>query len=646
VHFLLRRESSIHARLEIKLEDALMNRRERRAASKNSGTAQKASTPGTPAALYEAGLNHFRTGRHLDAQLCCQQALQFDPDHADTLHLMGLLSLHAKQYDHAVEWIARAIRQDPRVEYLSSLGTTLQQQGRFEEAVKALDKAIELKPEDARPWMNLGYVLVDLQRLADALVVFQHVLKLDPHHWDAAYRCGFLLNKMERPAEALSYFDLNDRLKPNHVVILQSRAIVLKKLNRVAEALAESRRAYALEPENADSCNNIGGILQSLRRDEEALLWFDKALALRPHYLTAFSNKAASLQQFHRFDEAIAIYRHMKTIDPNYALADWNLSLLQILTGNFEAGWAGREARWDAPSLAINYPKLAQPKWLGNESIEGRTILIGADEGLGDTIQFARYVPMIAERGARIVLVVQDALHHLMSDLPGVSHCIPQSVMATKPLPAFDVHCPIMSLPLAFATRLDSIPPPISFLSRISGDRVHAWEDRLGPHHRLRVGLAWSGNSAHRNDYNRSLPLQTLSRILDVDATFVSLQKDPKVDDKAFLRERADIIDLTVDLTDFSETAALVSCLDLVITVDTSVAHLAGSMGCPTWILLPYTPDYRWLLDRDDSPWYPTVRLFRQAANREYESVLDRARTELLKLISVRKPNDQPVYQR
>jgi hypothetical protein len=201
-------------------------------------------------------------------------------------------------------------------------------------------------------------------------------------------------------------------------------------------------------------------------------------------------------------------------------------------------------------------------------------------------------------------------------------------------LPPFDFHCPIMSLPLLFRTTLETIPAPASYLPTPAGDRRQVWEDRLGDHDRLRVGLVWSGNPKHKNDHNRSILLRTLSSILDADATFVSLQKDPRSIDKEILLERTDIVDLTAHLTDFMETAALISCLDLVITVDTSVAHLAGALGCPTWILLPYTPDWRWLLDRDDSPWYPTVRLFRQTETRDYASVLDRVRTELRTLVT------------
>jgi ADP-heptose:LPS heptosyltransferase len=213
-----------------------------------------------------------------------------------------------------------------------------------------------------------------------------------------------------------------------------------------------------------------------------------------------------------------------------------------------------------------------------------------------------------------------------MSTLRGVSHCVPLSAAGT--LPPFDLHCPISSLPLAFKTRLDTIPSE-PYLPSPPDSLIQAWDNRLGPRTRLRVGLVWSGDPGHVNDHARSIPLRTLCNILDVDATFVSLQKAPRPDDAAVLRERDDIVDLTAGFTDFTETAALISCLDLVITVDTSVAHLAGALGCPTWIMLPWTPDYRWLLDRADSPWYPSVRLFRQTETRDYESVLDRVGEEL-----------------
>ena len=645
-----------------------MSRRERRAAARKAGVSLAAAGAGTVSALYEAGLSQMQAGRHLDAQLYCQQALALDPDHTDTLHLMGLLSFQAEQYDHAVEWISRAIRQEPKTDYLTSLGATLVKQGRRDEALKAFDKAVQLKPLDADLWRNLGNALIEVKRPADAILSFQQALKLNPRHWDAANKAGRLLYRSERFEEALPYFKLCDELEPNQSPTLYMRALTLHKLRRCEEALADNRRALALDPTNADIYSSLGDVLRSLGRNEEALsrfdrslelqpnsastltnkaillaelhrfdealLWYDRSLELQPNSALTLTNKAVTLAELRRFDEAFAAYHQARTIDPCYVVADWNLALLQMLTGNFEAGWAGREARWKIPALSAHFLKPSQPMWLGKEPVDGKTLLINVDEGLGDTIQFARYVPMVAELGARVVLVVQDPLCPLLSELPGVSQCLP---LSANELPAFDMYCPVSSLPLAFGTRLENIPSAFPYLPVSAESRVQAWEDRLGARDRLRVGLVWSGNPKHDNDHNRSIPLRLLTPILDADATFVSLQKDPRPDDRATLLERTEIIDLTAHLADFADTAALVSCLDLVISVDTSIVHLAGALGCPTWILLPYRPDWRWLLDRDDSPWYPTVRLFRQSAAREYGSVVDRIRTELLAMISAGK---------
>jgi tetratricopeptide (TPR) repeat protein len=616
-----------------------MNRRERRAATKKTKVDLNTPGAGTVAALYKAGLSQMQAGRHLDAELCCQQALAVDPNHADALHLMGLLSLRANQYDRAVDWLARAIRQNPKTEYLSSLGITLKHNGRLEEALNVFDKAVQLKPDDAELWKQLGGVLAALARHADALLSYQQALKLNPRHWEAAYQSAVLLHQLERFEEALLHFNLCDKLQPDHAPTLLMRGRSLRGLKRFEECLADTRRAHRLDPTDPVTCNNVGDALQWLGRYQEALQWFDKALELRPNFVEVLLNKGISLLQIHRFNEAFETFDRVKVLDPKDARAAYHLAHLQLLTGNFEAGWAAREARWMMPDFSTEYPNLSQPKWLGQESIEGKTILIHVDEGLGDVIQFARYVPMVAARGARVILVVQDALCSLLSGLPGVSQCLP---FPAGTLPAFDMHCPIMSLPLALGTRLETIPSA-TYLPRVAAERVQAWNNRLGPHNRLRVGLVWSGNPKQGNDLNRSMPLRSLTRLLDVDATFVSLQKDPRPDDKALLRDRTDIVDLTVHFTDFAETAALISCLDLVITVCTSTAHLAGTLRCPTWILLPYLPDWRWLLDRDDSPWYPTVRLFRQNETRDYANVLDRVRDELRARVIAFRPEERDI---
>jgi tetratricopeptide (TPR) repeat protein len=601
-----------------------MNHRESRAATA-AGQKSDASSADTtsPAALCEAAFRHLEAERYLDAQACCQRALDADPSYGDALNLMALLSLQSGQYELAAEWASRAISQSAKPQYFLSLGTIRRRQGQLEEALKAFDRAVQLKPDSAECWRNFGNVLVDLDLLKQAVLSFQYALKYDAADWEAAERCGCTLFQLGKTEEALAYLGLAEQLQPNSAEASQVRALALYHLKRFEEAAAAMQKAQELEPENADINNNLGVFLQRLGREAEALPYFDQAIKLRPNHLAAYTNKAHALGHLHRFDEALAVYDALEAVDPGNADASWSRSLVHLLTGNFEAGWAGREARWKASGLSVTRLTSPKPLWLGKDSVEGKTVLVHADEGLGDAIHFARYVPMLAARGVRVILVVPDALCSVLAKLPGVFLCLPQSVGT---LPIFDMHCPLSSLPLAFKTRLETIPSTTPYLP---APATEAWERRLRPHDKLRVGLAWSGNIKHREDHHRSIPLRALLPLFDCGATFVSLQKDVRPDDAATLHERADLIDLTAHLTDFKETAALVSCLDLVITVDSSIAHLAGALALPTWILLPYTPDYRWLLDREDSPWYPTARLFRQDASRDYAPVIARVRAEL-----------------
>jgi tetratricopeptide (TPR) repeat protein len=480
------------------LKKVPMNRRERRAQkSKTSAGAL------TLAAQCQAGHRFLQSGQLLEAQLCCQHLLASNPNHAGALHLMGLISLQAKQYDHALQWIARAINQDPKPDYLLSLGATLSRQGRHNDALRAFDKAVQLAPEDAALWTKLGDTLLNVQRNDHALLSFQHVVKLDPHHHYAAYKSGVLLNEAKRFEEALTYLNICDEVLPNQVPTLLARAWTLVNLKKFEGALAGLLKINSLLPDDAESLAGIAACLQSLGRDEEALAALDRAIARLPNSIELLNGKASVLGQCQRFEAALALYDHIRARHLNNATTDWNLALLQMLLGDFEAGWPGREARFTIPDPSP-YPKFSKPMWLGQESIEGKTILIHIDEGLGDTIQFIRYVPMVATRGARIILVVERLLARLLSSFPGVSQCLALSV---EPLPAFDMHCPIGTLPMVFGTRLDTIPAKTSYLPLPPEPSIAAWSERLGA---TDMATGWIGVVGQPDPPERSQPIDFL----------------------------------------------------------------------------------------------------------------------------------------
>src|SRR6185437_13247238 len=640
-----------------------MNSHQARATSQGSPPSRTTDGAVSPAPLFDAALGHMQAGRFLDAQVCCQQALTIDPNHADAPHLQGLLSLQAEQYDAAVESITRAIRQAPKPGFLTDLGNILLKTGRNAEAVDVFDKVVQLEAGDAGNWRRLGDALVEAGRAPDGVLCFQHALGLDPQNSGELEKCGLLLHALGRPDQALPYFRSCDEMRPGVAQTMFFLGRCLVDLKRFGDGLPLCLEAYKLDQGNADICNVLGLALQGLAQHERALWFLDKAIALRNDFTGAMNNKAISLAYFRRweevfflldrilelspdnfkallnkalyladvrrFDEAFGIYERLETVAPGNPDVEWNLSLLLLLTGNLARGFRATEAKWNAQARPA-YPSFAEPRWSGEESIEGKTVLIYAEEGLGDTLQLARYVPMVVALGARVMLAVGRPVRALLARLPGISACL------EKPLSdpgAFDFHCPISSLPRIFGTELNTIPGGLPYLDMLPKSRLDAWQNRVGLHQKMKVGLVWSGNPDHKNDHNRSLSLDALSGLLEADATFFSLQKDPRPRDKAFLSERTDIVDFTADFSDFIETGALISCLDLVITVDTSMAHLAAGLGQRTLILLPYTPDPRWLLDRDDNPWYPTVRLFRQDESGNYAGALSRVKSELNGLI-------------
>jgi tetratricopeptide (TPR) repeat protein len=578
-----------------------------------------------PTSSFNQALALHKAGDLIGAEKLYRQVLKVKPDHFDSLNLLGVIYLQRGNYTEAVRKIDMALKLNPGSAFAhNNRGNALKELKQFDEALKSHDKAIALKPDYADAYFYRGNTLKEMNRPDEALASYDQALALRPGYPEALNNRGVTLFWLNRLEEALASYDRAIALRADDADALNNRGVVLMELNRLDEALASYDRAIALKPDYADALDNRGSVLKKLNRLNEALASHDAAIALQPDSADAFYNRGNALKELNRLDEALATYDRAIALAPDHAEAHWNESLLRLLTGDFERGLAKYEWRWKSKPLALRSRNFSQPLWLGADTLNGKTILLHGEQGLGDTIQFCRYAPLIAARGARVIMEVDDSLRDLVSGLAGVSRCVSKS----DTLPEFDLHCPLLSLPLAFGTRLATIPSTTPYLLA-AAPAVARWEARLAGKPWPRIGMVWSGAPRHREDGNRSIGLRALLPLLDIATTFVSLQREVRADDALLLQERNDILHFGDDLRSFSDTAALISHLDLVITVDTSVAHLAGALGRPVWVLLPFIPDWRWLLERSDSPWYPTARLFRQTASREWQGVVKCIHAEL-----------------
>ena len=412
--------------------------------------------------------------------------------------------------------------------------------------------------------------------------------------------------------------------EPGNADIHNSLGIVLAVGRRLPEALAAFNQALALDPNHGMARNNLGNVHRELGDLAASAACYRETLQRNPDHALAHSNLGMVLHEEGRLEDAIVHFERAISLQPEYAEARLNLSLVRLLLGDFARGWREFEWRWRVPGFEPAARGFAQPRWQGGK-LGGARILLHAEQGVGDTLQFLRYVPLVAARGGRVVLRVQPELARLLAGLEGA-----ETVLRTgDPLPEFACHCPLLSLPSVFQTDLPSIPQGIPYVRPDPQDAAR-WRTTLGNMAGLRVGLVWSGRPEHRWDRHRSLPMEFLEPLARVrGASFVSLQKGPAAADTASALHGMGIRDIGGQLRDFADTAAAIDPLNLVITVDTAIAHLAGAMGKKVWVLLAKVPDWRWLLDRADSRWYPSARLFRQPAAGDWHSVIDEVKIAL-----------------
>ena len=535
--------------------------------------------------LISIAVKHHQAGQLADAARIYRQVLGDRPDHPHALHLLGVVAMQSGRPDVAVELIRRAIAIDSsHADFHSNLGTALNEARHPDQAVTAYRQSLRLRPATPETYSNMGNALTALGQIEAAIAAYREALRLRPAYADALNNLGSALTTQRK-------FD---------------------------EAIACLRQALNLNVSYPAAWNNLANALRCTGDFDGALQAYGQALRLKGDYADAYNGMGLACEEKGDTDGALQAICEAVRLNPNLADAHTNLAMHWLLRGDFERGWPEYEWRWQLKGAPLPQTSFVQPRWKG-EDLNGRTVLLYAEQGVGDTIQFIRYAPLVKQRGGRVMFVCMPEVAPLLVNFAGVDEMVPQGT-----LPPFHLHCPLLSLPMIFNTRVETIPASVPYLKadpRLSEQWSMKLQSRPG---RLKVGLAWAGRPTHADDARRSMRLAQLAPLAQVKGvTFFSLQKGEAAAESARAPAGMDLIDCAADLHDFADTAALVSQLDLVVAVDTAVAHLAGAMGKPVWVLLPFKPDWRWLLDRNDTPWYPTMRLFRQGGKREWDGVTE-----------------------
>ncbi|HEY2679088.1 MAG TPA: tetratricopeptide repeat protein [Steroidobacteraceae bacterium] len=582
-----------------------------------------------PARLQQGRALH-RQGLLVQAQAIYEEILRSEPRHFDALHSLGVIAAQSKNPRQAADLFAKAIASNVQSAVAHhNLGLALTELGQRHAALASYDKALTIKPDFVQALFNRGNLLYRLGQAHAALASYDAVIAAKADHAEAHSNRGVALSYLGQWEAALASFDRAIAIKADYAEPHSNRGNVLGVLKRLDEALASCNQAIAIKSDYAEAYANRGNVLRDLQQPDAALASYDQAIAIKADYVEAYCSRGILLKDLKQLDAALASYDRAIAVDADHADAHTNKAIVLLMRGEFKEGWAEYQWRWKRREIAESVTggmDSARKIWRGAEAIAGKTLLLQCEQGLGDTLQFCRYATLAAQSGARIILEVQEPLTGLMSSVEGVS----QVVAKGSSLPEFDHRCPLLDLPLVFGTTLDTIPNRSAYITSDPA-RVARWAARLGEKRRPRVGLVWSGNAHHEHDHHRSVVLRQLIDHLPTHLQYVTLQTEVRERDEPALRAGGQVLNLSGELDFyFDDTAALCDCLDLVISVDTSLAHLSGALGKETWLLLSFVSDWRWLLDRHDSPWYPTVRLYRQQKTDDWSDVFEKIRSDLI----------------
>jgi len=595
-----------------------------------------------------------------------QEAVCCKPDCADAHYNLGIAYRTERKLDEAVACCQEALRIRPNfAEAHYNLGVALALQGRLTEAMASFQQALHLRPDYPEAYRDLGVifqqavqgrevnfrqalppkahvpearihksaVLPVQEKLDEAIASIHESLPIRPDSAEAYANLGSVFQGHGLPEKAITCYAYAARLDPNNFDAHQNLATVLLLQGQLEEAIAHFQQALRLRPDQAETHHNLGAALLRQDRPAQAIASFQQAIHLRPDYAEAYFNVGFALLGQGMVEEALAWNQQALRLKPDYADAHLARACALLLAGDFEGGWLEYEWRWRCLRFVPPPLHFPRPPWDGSP-LEGRTILLRAEQGLGDTLQFIRYVPLVQKLGGRTIVEAHAPLLPLLRTCPGTAAVI---ALGEVP-PPFDVHAYLLSLPRLLGTTLDTVPANVPYLSADPSLVAH-WGEELSAVSGFKVGIVWQGSPNNDRDRIRSLPLTEFAPLAELAGVHLfSLQVGPGREQLAALDGRFAVTDLgsRFDPASFAETAAVVKNLDLVITVDTALAHLAGALGVPVWVALPFSHDFRWLQGREDSPWYPSMRLFRQPEVGQWPAVLQRIAAEIRKLLASR----------
>jgi tetratricopeptide (TPR) repeat protein len=570
-------------------------------------------------------------GRLNESMACYRKALQLKPEQAEVCFNSAMISHDQGNLEAAISYYLKAVELNPDfVEAYYNAGLAYQTLNKLEDAIIYYQKTLHLKPTHAKAHNNIGKAYKDLHDVHKAVACFQRALELKPDFAEPYFNLGDTLNSMGQIEAAIENYKQALRYRPDMGEAYNNLGNILKNQGNLDAAIENYRQVLRLEPNFAEPYYNLGSTLRLKNKFQEAAAYLKQALKLKPEYAEAYNNLGLTYKNQGELDRSIEHFTRALQIKSQLGEARWNRSFVYLLQGNFKDGWRDYEWRLQQAGWKTLYPfRYHTPRWEGSYCPQ-KTVFVHDEQGLGDTLQFVRYLPMLKDRCGKVIFETRQSLLGLLRGFPGIDQLVPRPSEAPV-AENWDFFIPLLSLPALFSANLETIPNKVPYIHAYP-TKVEFWQQRVNGNG-FKVGIVWAGRPMHTNDRNRSCRLEQFLPLAEIAGVrLIGLQKGPAASQATELPKDMRVANFGEEFEDFSDTAGLVENLDLVISVDTAVAHLAGAMAKPVWVLLPFIPDWRWMMDRRNSPWYPTMRLFRQKKRGDWESVFQLVAAELQKL--------------